>query len=492
MRHKLFRLKSSIALSIFLCLVVCIGGARYGFAQVSGATLTGTVKDTSGAVIPNAQLSATNTATGVNRKIVTDSAGFYTMSNLLPGDYQVTVSAQGFASQERSGITLTVGAHQVLDSTMQVGQVTQTVQITTEAPTVELASSALSAEIDATAVRELPLNGRSWSDLASLQPGVAPIQTQASFTDGGHRGNRGFGSQSTVAGSRPVQSNYRLDGITINDYTNAGPGSVLGGNLGVDAIQEFSILTSNFSAEYGKSSGAVINAITRSGSNQFHGSVYEFLRNNALDARNFFDGAKIPPFRRNQFGADAGGPIRKSKLFVFGDYEGIRQSKGITTVDTVPSDAARNGNLCSAPDTTPACTPNTVVVAASSQKYLPFWPSPNNGIKKGSNGDIGIFTFPAQQVVSENFGTARVDNTFSDKDSLSATYLGDATTYNAPDTLNDVLIASTTFRTFATLEETHVFSPTLLNSARIGFSRDAVPLMRPLLGPSFPWLAISL
>jgi hypothetical protein len=482
MRHKFFRLESSVALSIFVCLVLCIGWARYGYAQVSGATLTGTVKDASSAVIPNAQVSVTNTATGVNRKIVTDSAGFYTISNLLPGDYQVTVSAPGFATQERSGITLTVGAHQVLDSTMQVGQVSQTVQISAEAPTVELASSTLTAEIDATAVRELPLNGRSWSDLASLQPGVAPIQTQASFTDGGHRGNRGFGSQSTIAGSRPVQSNYRLDGITINDYTNAGPGSVLGGNLGVDAIQEFTILMTNFSAEYGKSSGGVINAITRSGSNQFHGAAYEFLRNNALDARNFFDGATIPPFRRNQFGADAGGPIRKNKLFVFADYEGIRQSKGITTVGTVPSDAARNGilNFTDPTQFPTGCVATSVpnqcqlTVAASAQKYLPFWPAANNGIKSGSNGNIGKLTFAAQQVVSENFGTARVDNTFSEKDTLSATYLGDSTQYSAPDTLNDVLIASTTFRTFATLEETHVFSPTLLNQARIGFSRDAV------------------
>ncbi len=176
MQGKLLRLKLNVALSVFAILVVSIAGAGNAYAQVSGATLTGTVKDASGAVIPNAQVSVTNTATGVNRRIVTDTAGFYTMSNLLPGDYDVAVSATGFASQVRKGITLTVGAHQVLDHTMQVGQVTQTVQITAEAPTVELASSTLSAEIDATAVRELPLNGRSWSDLANLQPGVVPIQ----------------------------------------------------------------------------------------------------------------------------------------------------------------------------------------------------------------------------------------------------------------------------------------------------------------------------
>jgi hypothetical protein len=480
MQCKVFHMKVNVALSAFLILAVSILGAGYAYAQVSGATLTGTVKDSSGAVIPNAEVSVTNAATGVNRKIVTDTAGFYTMPDLLPGDYEVAVSAAGFASQVRSGVTLTVGAHQVLDSTMQVGQVSQTVQITAEAPTVELASSTLSAEVDSTTVRELPLNGRSWSDLANLQPGVIPIQTQASFTDGGHRGNRGFGAQVTVAGTRPTQSNYRLDGITINDYTNAGPGSVLGGNLGVDAIEEFSILTSNFSAEYGKSSGGVINAITRSGTNQFHGSAYEFLRNSALDARNFFDGAKIPPFRRNQFGGDAGGPIRKNKVFVFGDYEGIRQSKGIATVDTVPSVATRSGTLCSVPDTVPSCTPTAISVAPSVQKYLPFWPAPNRGIEPGTNGDIGIFAFAAQQVVSENFFTTRGDITLSDKDSLSATYLGDSTNYGAPDTLENVLIVSKTFRTFATLEETHVFSPSLLNSARIGLSRDSVVNASPI------------
>ena len=488
MRRRGFHISVNVGLSVFMILAFSILRTGSAFAQISGATLTGTVQDFSGAVIPNAEVSVTNVATGVNRKIITDTAGFYTMSNLLPGDYDVAVSAAGFASQVRTGITLTVGAHQVLDHTMQVGQVTDAIRVTAEAPTVELASSTLSAEVDATTVRELPLNGRSWSDLATLQPGVVPVQTQASFTDGGHRGNRGFGSQVTVAGSRPAQSNYRLDGITINDYTNAGPGSVLGGNLGVDAIQEFTILSSTFSAEYGKSAGGIINAITRSGTNQFHGSAYEFLRNSALDARNFFDGSMIPPFRRNQFGGSASGPMRKNKLFVFGDYEGIRQSKGITTVDTVPSDAARNGILnfsdptqfpsgCSATSVPNQCQ---LTVAASAQKYLPFWPTANNGIKPGTNGNIGLLSFAAQQAVSENFGTARSDYTISDKDSLAATYLGDTTNYSAPDTLDAVLISSKTFRTFATIEETHVFSPSLLNSARVGYSRDSVVNAAPL------------
>jgi Carboxypeptidase regulatory-like domain/TonB-dependent Receptor Plug Domain len=444
------------------------------YAQVVGATLFGTVTDQSGAVIPNTQISIKNIATGLARAVATDPAGFYAAPNLLPGNYELTATASGFSSEVQTGVTLTVGAQQVLNFTLRVGTVTEKIQVAGEAPTVQLATSSISAVVNSTTVRELPLNGRSWTDLATLQPGVEAIQTQVSFAAGSDRGSRGFGSQIAVAGARPQQNNYRLDGISINDASNGGPGSVLGGNLGVDAIQEFSVLTSNYSAEYGRTSGGVLNAITRSGTNQFHGGVYEFLRNNALDARNFFD-AKNPPFRRNQFGADAGGPIRKDKVFVFGDYEGIRQSKGVTTVDTVPSVAARGGTLCSAPDAGPCTGPTPIPggVDSSAQKYLPFWPLPNGGIKAGTNGDIGIFSFAGQQVVTENFFTTRVDDKLSDKDSLASTYLGDVTPYNSPDSLDAVLINSKTNRQIATLEETHIFSPTLVNSARIGYSRGA-------------------
>ncbi|PYU19577.1 MAG: hypothetical protein DMG32_24190 [Acidobacteria bacterium] len=464
---KLARFSPSLLALVFTFLLL-----RPLYPQVAGATLSGTVTDQSGGVVANAGISIKNVATGITRAVKTDTAGFYSAPNLLPGNYEITAAAPGFSSQVQSGAVLTVGAQQVLNFVLQVGQVTQTVEVTSAAPTVELASSAISAVVSATTVRELPLNGRSWTDLATLQPGVASIQTQPGYSAGPDRGKRGFGNQITVAGARPQQNNYRLDGISINDYDNAAPGSVIGGDLGVDAIEEFSVLTSNYSSEYGRTSGGVVNAITRSGTNQFHGSVYEFLRNNALDARNFFDGA-IPPFHRNQFGADAGGPIRKDKIFIFGDYEGIRQSKGISNLDTVPSIAARQGNLCSAPDTG-TCSPNSMSVDASVQKYLPFWPLPNGGIQPGTDGDIGRFTFAGQQVVKENFFTVRVDDKFSDKDSLAATYLGDITPYSAPDSLNDVLLSSRTNRQLGVLEETHIFRPALVNSTRVGYSRVAV------------------
>src|SRR5579872_817820 len=232
-------------------------------AQVAGGTLSGTITDPSGAVVPNAEVVITNSATGISRNVTTNADGFYSAANLLPGSYEVSVSATGFNTEVKKGIVINVGAQPVFNLILQIGAVANRVEVTTEAPTVQLTSSDISATVNATTVRELPLNGRSWTDLAALQPGVATIETQPSFSTS-DRGNRGFGQQLTISGARPQQNNYRLDGISLNDYANGAPGSVLGGNLGVDAIQEFSVLTSNYSAEYGKTSGGVVNAVTRS------------------------------------------------------------------------------------------------------------------------------------------------------------------------------------------------------------------------------------
>jgi hypothetical protein len=460
--------------TLLLCLMLCLTAAVQMPAQVVGGTILGTVADPSGAVVPQAQILIKNLATGIIRTVTTDAAGFYTAPNLLPGTYEVTASATGFATDVRTDITLTVGAQQVLNFTLNVGKVNEKVQVTSDVPTVELATSAIGAVVDSTTVRELPLNGRSWSDLATLQPGVQAIQTQSPFNAGTNRGNRGFENEVAINGARPQQNSYRLDGININDFANGGSGSVLGGNLGVDAIEEFSVLTSNYSAEYGRTSGGVVNAVTRSGSNQFHGGGYEFLRNSALDARNFFDPGRVPAFKRNQFGAEAGGPIRKDRTFIFGDYEGIRQSLGISTKDTVPSPAARSGQLCSQPDDPQnPCTPSSITVDPSVAKYLNFWPLPNGGLKQGSNGDIGIFTFAANQVINENFFTIHLSHKFSDKDSLAATYLCDVTPYISPDILNATLVTSKTNRQIVTLEETHVVGPNVVNSVRLGYSRAA-------------------
>src|SRR5579875_1918932 len=469
---------ASFGLSLLAALVLSFFIATPSRAQVTGATLTGTVTDPSGAVIPNAKVAIKNTSTGVVRNVTSDNAGLYNAPNLLPGPYSVTVSASGFSTRVQSGIVLTVGASQVLNVSLQVGKVSSLVQVTGAAPMVQLATSSISAVVNSTTVRQLPLNGRSWTDLAKLQPGVDAIVTQPSFATGADRGNRGFGAQLTISGQRPVQNNYRLDGVSLNDYSNGAPGSVLGGNLGVDAIQEFSVLTSNYSAEYGKTSGGVVNAITKSGTNQFHGDAYEFVRNASFDAANFFDNfsnAPKPSFRRNQFGASAGGPIQKDKTFVFGDYEGIRQAKGFSIIDTTLSPAARAGNLCTNPagsGSPPTCSPTTVSVDPSAAKYFTFFPLPNGPIQ--GNGDTGIFSFTSNQVINENYWTARVDHTFSSKDSMFGTYMYDVTPYHQPDGLNNVLINTETDRQFVVLEETHIFSPTLVNSVRAGYNRDGV------------------
>src|ERR1700674_3666820 len=302
---------------VFVCLVLMLAVfvSFPVFAQVTGGTLSGTVSDPSGASIPGAQLTIKNVATGVERTLATNDHGFYTAVNFLAGSYQVTISANDFDTEIKSGITMYVGGQQTFDVVLHVGTVANRVEVSAEVPAVQLSSSDISAVVDATTVRELPLNGRSWTDLAALQPGVSTIQTQPSFASGSNRGNRGFGQELTISGARPQQNNYRLDGVSLNDYANGGPGSVLGGNLGVDAIQEFSVWTSNYSAEYGKTSGGVINAITRSGTNQFHGGVYEFVRNSALDAKNYFESASTAkaPFQRNQFGGTIGGPIIKDR-----------------------------------------------------------------------------------------------------------------------------------------------------------------------------------
>ena len=431
------KLKTFVASFLALLLIHSVAMHVDVQAQVAGGAITGTVVDSSGRVIPNANVSITNLATGINRTVTTNEDGLYIAPNLLPASYELTFTAPGFKTDVRTGIELTVGATVSLNMTMQVGGSKEIVQVQTEAPDVQLATSDIGAVVNATTVRELPLNGRSWTDLATLQPGVNRILTQPDFSAGTDRGNRGFGQQLTISGARPQQNNYRLDGVSLNDYANGAPGSVLGGSLGVDAIQEFSVLTSNYSAEYGKTSGGVVNAITRSGTNQFHGSAYEFIRNSALDARNYFDDhSPIPPYKRNQFGGAVGGPIFKNRTFFFADYEANRSTKGLSTVVTVPSPAARSGNLVGMPPFT---------VDPSAAAYLTFYPVP---LPQNTSGDTGTFTFTALQVVNENFLTGRVDHRFSDKDSLFGSYMFDRTPYSSPDGLDNVEFNTLTSRQF--------------------------------------------
>jgi carboxypeptidase family protein/TonB-dependent receptor-like protein len=460
-----------VVFRIALILVLTASVSQNVNGQVVGGTIAGTVTDPTGAALPDVKVEIENLATQITTAVTSNADGFYTAPNLLPGNYKLTTSRQGFATVVAQ-VTLTVGAQRTVNVAMRIGGTTEVVRVTTEAPDVELASSEISGVVNARTIRELPLNGRDWTQLATLQPGITSIRTQPGVGQS-DRGQRGFGTQMTVNGGRPAQNNYRLDGTSINDYANAAPGSVLGADLGSDAVAEFSVLSSSYPAEYGRSSGGVINAITRSGTNQFHGSVYEFLRNSALDASNFFDTTK-PPFKRNQFGATAGGPLKKDRTFIFGNYEGLRQSLGITQVSQVPTDNARAGHLQTSDVTVdPAIVP-----------YLPIWPSPNGGIQDTSSNncsnqnpsgmtrcDVGIFKLSSQQITPENYFTTRIDHKFSANDSLYGTYMRDSATISQPDELGVKVTGYTTRRQLISIEENHIFTPQVINAARVGYSR---------------------
>jgi carboxypeptidase family protein/TonB-dependent receptor-like protein len=485
----------SKVLLVFLSVVVSL--SLNGHAQVSGATLAGTVTDSSGAVVPHVEVVIKNEATGEVRTVTVGSAGVYSAPNLLPGTYDVTVSAAGFASTEQKGIVLTVGGQQLFNVKLQVGKVSQTVEVTDEAPAVQLANSTIGGVVENRTVQQLPLNGRDWTQLATLQPGVDSMGSIQANTGSPDRARRGYGLQLSISGTRPTQNNYRIDGISVNDYTNGGPGSVSGATLGVDAVQEFSVLTSNYSAEYGRTSGGVINTLTKSGTNQFHGSGYEFFRNSALDAKNFFDlPGPIPLLHRNQFGGSLGGPIVKDRTFFFADYEGLRNNMGLTTVSPVPSAAARQGILCSIPQAgvcmthqvSGAFNPDpTTGIDQAVLPYLPLWGPANPALGFSNNGDIGFYGFASPHITTENFGVGRLDHKISVNDAFFASYQYDGATLTQPDQANDVLTGNTTGRAYVALEETHIFNSQIVNSARFGLNRSihtsaGVRAINPLAG----------
>jgi Carboxypeptidase regulatory-like domain/TonB dependent receptor len=427
-------------------------------AQLAGSNLSGVVSDESGAAVANAKVSIKNLATGDVRDATTNADGVYSAPNLLPGNYEVTVTASGFQTLVQKGITLTVGSEQALNFTMKVGQLAQTVTVSEAPPTVDTTSSTLSATVEQKTVVDLPLNGRDWTQLATLQPGVISVRAQASNASTANRGNRGFGNQLSDSGHRPNENTYRIDGININDYSNGSPGSVLGASLGVDAIQEFNVVTTNYTAEYGRTSGAVVNAITKSGTNELHGSAYIFDRDKIFDAKPFFSSVK-GPFRRVQFGGSAGAPIVKDKTFIFGDYEGVRQTKSQSASVRVPSQNARNGIFANGDVITP--NPNI-------SNLLALYPLPANAV---TTGDIATYDTSGQQTIVEDYFTIRADHKISSNDSLNGSYFFDKAPQDLPDALNNVVHEVFTKRQLVALTESHIFSPTLVNVARVGFNR---------------------
>ncbi len=433
--------------NVIRCLALAIGilAAVQAFAQAGDRTLSGVITSPTGSRIATARLSIKNIANGSTESVTVKRDASYVVRNLLPGTYEITVSAPGFADLHTT-VAISADGKPVVNLVMQAGS-------TAEAGIGQVGSSTVKGVVT-TSVSELPLNGRSASDVAALEPGVATARTQASG-----QAQRGFGTEMTISGGRPRQNDSRLDGISVNDYANGPPGSALGVNLGVDAVEQFSVLTSNYPAEHGRSSGGIIGTSTRSGKGEFYGSVYEFFRNSVLDARNFFD-TKKPPFRRNQFGASLGGPLQKDRTFIFGDYEGLRSSLGVTQVDTVPSAAARAGNLASGQI---AVDPNVLSFVNA------FYPLPNGPLLGA--GDTGIFTFSGQQVTPENYFTTKVDHKVSEQDGVSGTYMFDTGTVRQPDELNDKRTGYDSRRQVFTANETHTFNPRFLSSFRFGINR---------------------
>jgi hypothetical protein len=428
-------------------------------AQLPARTLSGTITAASGSRVPNAHLFIKNTGNGNTVSAAAKEDGSYTVPNLVPGNYEVSAAAPGFAVA-RASVTISAEADVVANLALQVDN-------------RQAGSSTVSGVVNSQSVRDLPLNGRSASDLATLEPGVETARTQSSG-----QGKYGFGAQMTISGGRPRQNDSRLDGISVNDYANGSPGSALGVNLGVDAVEQFTVLTSNYPAQFGRSSGGIVGVSTRSGTNSFHGDVFEFIRNSAFDARNFFDTTK-PPFRRNQFGASAGRPLWKDRTFIFGDYEGLRQSLGVTQVDSTPSPAARSGSLCD-PTVTDCSKTITITVDPAVLKFVnAFWPKPNGPLQcpfpdkpcLPGTGDTGVFTFSGQQLTPENYFTTRIDHKLSETDAISGTYMFDSGIVRQPDELNNKRTGYDSRRQFLIVSEAHTFSPQLLNSLRLGIYR---------------------
>ncbi len=447
----------SLSSACLLCMMFVLSLAS-SMAQVAGGTVSGMVADGHSKPISSASVTLTNVATSAVHTGRTDANGLYSVVNLNPGVYTATATADGFSMTVATNVSVSVSSQLQVNLQMKAGDLGEKVVSSQRQPAVELFSSTMGVMVAQTTVHQLPLNGRDWTQLAALRAGVSPARTQSVQAISNQRANRGLGEQLSISGARPQWNNYRVDGISIEDYSNGGPGSVLGNNFGVDAIQEFYLVTSNAGADYGRSAGGILNAAIRSGSESYHASAYEFLRNSALDARNYFDAAKkIPPFKQNQYGATGGGPILKGRTFFFVNYEALKQNVGLPQVDIVPSANARNGQL----------TSGNVVVDPLVQPYLAFFPLPDSP----TTADTGSFTFNLQQVTSEQFVTARVDHKIGSLDTVSGTYFFDSSQKTGPDPLNVKNISAISKRQMLGVNENHQFTPGLLNSLRLGVSR---------------------
>jgi outer membrane receptor protein involved in Fe transport len=457
-----------IALSSFLLTM-----GSLAMAQLPTATILGTVKDSTGAVIPGAAITAKNLETGLTRAGVSAEDGSYRFSALPVGSYELKVELPGFKTEVRSGLTLTVSEEAVVNFTLQAGAVEQTVVVTEDAPIVNTTSGSLGGLVDEQKVAELPLNGRNFIDLTLLQPGV----TQ----------HKNIGVAASTVGmwfssnGAPLRSNnYLLDGAIMTNLTQGTSASQDSSTLGIEGIREYRVITNSFSAEYGMTMGSQVTIVTKGGTNTLHGSLFEYFRNSALDARNFFDyktaasNRRLPAFARNQFGGSVGGPIKKDKTFFFGVYEGLRQHLGTTNVSPVIPAA------CHAKSNNPCIGGGNVSPAV--QPLLDLFPLPN------LPGDK--FTFPFTQPTRDDYGQGRVDQIFSSKDSLFGRYTINDT--DETDPLNYPQFRTIRFsrNQYTTLSENHIFTPALLSTFRFSFSQThpANPSPSGLIGPQYSFV----
>ena len=424
-----------------------------GWAQ-GDASITGVVTDSTGGAVPEASVKVRNVETGAVRNLTADGNGRYDATLLPVGNYEVTAEWQGFQPAKAS-VTLVVGQRRAVDFTLKVQEIRETVEVQAAPPEVTVTTTDTSGLVGERAVKDLPLNGRSYDQLLTLNPGIVNYTSQRSGGTG--TSNSVVGNMFSASGHRPQENLYLLNGVEFTSASeiNTTPGGVSGQLLGVDAVREFSVMKDTYGAEYGKRPGAQINIVTASGSNALHGDVYEFLRNSALDARNFFDHGAIPQFQRNVFGGALGGPVRKDKTFFFGNYEGFRQNLGLSDLTLVPDAASRA-----------AAVPGI-------QPLLALWPVANGPELLAAGAPSGIaeaFTNPVQHI-REDFGNARLDHTFSDKDSFAAAYTADDSAGHSPSNNPYSLVGIFLREQVLSLQETHIFTPNLLNKATAGFSR---------------------
>jgi len=451
-----------LAVLLFVALLFSVCPAA--IAQ-STASLNGIVTDATGGAVPNAKVTATNQATGVSSTSETDSAGAYLFPSLPVGGYRMEVTASGFQKAIVTDLDLPVATSVTRNVQLKIGQTTETVEITAEAAVIDTTTNSMGQVINDKTVQDIPLNGRHFTDLSLLTPGTMTPPANG-FLSSPLRGQGSFGVN--TAGQREDTTNWLVNGINLNDPVQ----NQITFQPPIGTLSEFKIDNSAFPAEYGRNSGAIVNMATRSGSNSYHGEAYEFLRNNALDARNFFNPVGIPqnPFKRNQFGADFAGPIVKNKVFFFLDYESIRQHQSLTASTTVPSQNDRAGVTSAAVNSLLALVP------PANFREIRVPPDPTHDLAGQPNTYTG-FDGGALANVTLNQGSGDIDFELRQKDRIHGYYVvqkdhrQEPLLPTSPATIPGFGDTRDGLRQLMTVTEDHTFSASLANTVRLGFNR---------------------